>query len=292
MLQDSSDYIEVKVSIDPYSDENAEILEAMLSDLPYDSFMTEDGVVKCYIQRPQYNRQELKTVLSGLPFGTSFEAVPVPFQNWNMQWENSFEPLVVDGKVTVKQAGDNSAPRTRYNIRLRPEMAFGTGHHETTYMMMESMLDNAGAIRDNVVMDMGCGTAVLGILAAKMGAAHVYGIDIDAVAAQSAFDNARLNRVGRKVETYCGDASLLQMGRYDVLLANIHRNIILMDLRTYACSLKTGGLLFLSGFYTSDVDDIMSEASGQGLELLRMRERDGWACLTLRLVEPKPILRP
>ena len=160
-------------------------------------------------------------------------------------------------------------------------MAFGTGHHDTTYMMMESMLDNAATIRSHVVMDMGCGTGVLAILAAKMGAATVYGIDIDAVAAQSAFDNAKLNRVGTKVKTRYGDASLLQRGHYDVLLANIHRNIILMDLRTYATSLRKGGLLMLSGFYESDVNDIVAEAEANGISLVRQRARNGWACLVL-----------
>ena len=286
---DSSDYMEVSISIDPFTEENAEILMAMLSDLPYDSFETGEKEVRCYIQQPLYDRMALRAVLSGLRFATSFEARPVPFQNWNAQWESAFTPIVVDGKVTIKQADDNAAPHTRYNIRLRPEMAFGTGHHDTTYMMMESMLENADAIRGHVVMDMGCGTALLGILAAKMGASRVYGIDIDAVAAQSAYDNARLNRVGRKVETYCGDASLLQMSTYNVLLANIHRNIILVDLRTYAGALKHGGLLLLSGFYESDVPDVLSEASKYGLSMLKSRTRDGWACLTLRLDNPVSI---
>ena len=290
-MMDSSDYLDVTVKIDPFTEDNAEILEAMVSDLPYDSFEIDDGEVHCYIQQPLFDRQALKAVLGGLPFTASFSAAPVPYSNWNAQWESRFEPIVIDGKVTVRQADDNDAPHSRYNIRLRPEMAFGTGHHHTTYMMMESMLDNASAIRGNVVMDMGCGTALLGILAAKMGASKVYGIDIDAVAAQSAFDNARLNRVGSKVETYCGDASLLQMGHYDVLLANIHRNIIIMDLRTYAMSLKKGGLLMLSGFYESDIDDIMAEAAKYGLTLLRRRTRDGWACLTLRLdYDFRPVL--
>lgn len=279
---DSSDYIELTVTIEPFSEENAEIAEAMISDLPYDSFVIGDNNLKCYIQKQLYDRQALKTVLASLPFKTVFNAVPVPFTNWNREWEKTFSPIVVDGKVTVKQADDRTTKRTRYNIRLRPEMAFGTGHHDTTYMMMESMLEEAAFIRNSVVMDMGCGTAVLAILAAKMGASHVYGIDIDAVAAQSAFDNARLNRVGRKVETYCGDASLLQMGRYNLLLANIHRNIIIMDLRTYAGSLKPGGLLMLSGFYDSDVPDIEGEAVGYGLSLVRTFNRGGWACLTFR----------
>lgn len=278
---DSSDYLKVTVVIEPFSEDNAEILEAMLSDLPYDSFEIGDGCVDCYIQKPLFDRQALKAVLSGLSFKTSFTALPVPYMNWNAQWESEFQPIVVDRKVTVRQADDNDTPRTRYNIRLRPEMAFGTGHHDTTYMMMESMLDNAAAIRSHVVMDMGCGTGVLAILAAKMGAATVYGIDIDAVAAQSAFDNAKLNRVGTKVKTRYGDASLLQRGHYDVLLANIHRNIILMDLRTYAISLRKGGLLMLSGFYESDVNDVVAEAEANGLSLIRQRARNGWACLVL-----------
>ncbi len=286
---DSSDYIEVNVHIEPFSEENAEIVEAMVSDLPYDSFEIGDDGVKCYIQKSQFNRMALKAILAGLPFRTSFEARPVPFQNWNAQWEKTFEPIVVDNTVTIKQADDKSAPRTRYNIRLRPEMAFGTGHHFTTYMMMQSMLAESDAIRNHTVLDMGCGTALLGILAAKMGAEKVYGIDIDAVAAQSAFDNARLNRVSRKVETYCGDASLLQFNKYDVILANIHRNIIIMDLRTYARALKSTGTLMLSGFYESDIKDIMEEAGKYGLSLTATRTRENWACLTLRLDKDKKL---
>ena len=171
---------------------------------------------------------------------------------------------------------------TRYNIKLRPEMAFGTGHHDTTRMMLSSMLEHRDNIRGKVVMDMGCGTAVLAILAAKMGAEKVYGIDIDAVAAHSAWLNARLNRVGRRVETYCGDASRLQLGKYDLLLANIHRNIILMDLRTYSRSLRAGGVLLLSGFYESDIPDIRTEAVKCGLEFIRQRVENGWACLHFR----------
>ena len=134
-------------------------------------------------------------------------------------------------------------------------------------------------IRGHVVMDMGCGTGVLGILAAKLHAAHVYGIDIDAVAAQSAYDNAHGNRVARHFETYYGDASLLQMGKYDVLLANIHKNIIIMDLRTYARSLRAGGTLLCSGFYADDIPAIRQEAEANGLRYVSERLRDGWACV-------------
>ncbi len=281
-MMDSSDYMEVVIRMDPFSEENAEIAEAMVSDLPYDSFVIDDGVLKCYIQRSLFNRMELRAVLSLLHFKAEFTAMPVPSKNWNEAWETGLEPIYVGRMVTVKKAGDRNAARSRFNISLRPEMAFGTGHHDTTYMMIESMLEHEDELRGACVMDMGCGTGVLSILAAKIGAAKVYGIDIDAVAAQSAFDNVHLNRVGKKVETYCGDASLLQMGKYDALLANIHRNVIISDIKTYAMSLKSGkGLLFLSGFYEGDVPAIIEEAGKYGLQLAGEKQRGQWACLVL-----------
>ena len=140
----SGEYIEVTVTLSPFSVENAEIAEAMIADLPYDSFVTGEKDLKCYIQKDLYDRRALRLVLSGLPFDASFTAVPVPFMNWNAEWESSFKPIVVGKSVTVKQMDDEQQPRTRYNIRLRPQMAFGTGHHDTTYMMLESMLEYQG----------------------------------------------------------------------------------------------------------------------------------------------------
>lgn len=275
----SSEYIEVSVRLEPFSEENAEIAEAEIAELPYDSFLVEDGILKCYIQKELYNQQQLKVVLSGLVFDATFSAALVPFQNWNAGWESTFTPIVVDNTVTIKQVNDASARRTRFNISLRPEMAFGTGHHETTYMVMQAMLANESSIKGHVVLDMGCGTGVLGILAAKMGAKRTYCIDIDAVAAQSAYDNAILNRVSRRIGSYCGDASLLQAGHYDVILANIHRNILVMDMRTYAKSLRAGGRLIVSGFYEGDVEDIAAEAHANGFAMRARREKNGWCCL-------------
>jgi ribosomal protein L11 methyltransferase len=285
----SREYIEVSISIEPFSQENAEIVEAALCELPYESFVIDDPAdgspvpgLKAYIPKDLYDSSRLKLALSGLAFGTKFLARLVPQEDWNRSWEEEFEPITVDGKVTVKSPRHKGLPRTRFNITIEPHMAFGTGHHETTFMMVQAMLENEASIRGGIVLDMGCGTAVLAILAAKMGAEHVFAIDIDAVAAQSAFDNSRLNRVSKKIEAYCGDASLIQAGKYDVLLANIHKNVILTDIKTYAGGLRKGGLLAVSGFFETDADDIMEEAGRWNLIPLSSKALDGWSCLQFR----------
>ena len=273
------DYLEVAVRLDPFTEEMAEILTAELSELPFDSFVTEEPFLKCYIQTEDYRPQDVKVVLSGYPAAVGFTATPVQWQNWNKAWEQEFKPIVVDGKVTIKAKFNENVPRTRFNIWIDPQMAFGTGYHNTTYMMMQRMLGLEAFIRGRSVVDMGCGTAILAILAAKMGARKVFAVDIDSVAAHSAWGNARWNRVGSRVETACGDASLLQMGTYDVLLANIHRNIILEDLPTYVRSLRRGGRLLLSGFYMADVPAIREAAEALGLQFAGSSEREDWACL-------------
>lgn len=278
-MMNSEQYVEVSIRLEPFSEEMAEILTAELSDLPYDSFVTEAPFLKAYIQKDLYKSGDLKVVLSGYPAAASFQAVLVQGQNWNKAWEERFQPIVVDGKVTIKAPFNADVPRTRFNIWIDPKMAFGTGYHQTTYMMMQRMLGLEPLIKGRSVVDMGCGTAILAILAAKMGARKVFAVDIDAVAARSAWGNARWNRVGTRIETACGDASLLQMGTYDVLLANIHRNIILEDLPTYVRSLRRGGHLLLSGFYADDVPSIRDAAQSQGLSFVGETLREGWACV-------------
>lgn len=279
----SQEYIEVSIRINPFTEENSEILMAELEDIPFESFTAEEPFLKCYIQKDLYSPQMLKVILSGLDESAfsieEFNARLIPPVNWNAQWESQFDPIVVDRKCTIKAPFHKDLPRTRFNITIEPHMAFGTGHHQTTYMMCRALLQNEMAIKGKTVLDMGCGTAILAILAAKLGAARVYGIDIDAVAASSAFDNARRNRVGRKVETYCGDASLLQMGKYDIILANINRNILIQDMASYARSMKRQGLLFVSGFYTGDKDAVIESASQQGLEFIAADNMEDWCCI-------------
>lgn len=278
----SQEYIEVSVKITPYSEENAEIVTAEISELPFESFSSENPYLKCYIQKELYDAQALKVVLSGLEgmgFDIEWSSTLMPVVNWNAEWESQFSPIVVDEKCTIKASFHKDLKKTRFNIIIDPKMAFGTGHHQTTFMMCRALLENEDSVRGKVVMDMGCGTAVLAILAAKMKASRVYGIDIDAVAAISAYDNARLNRVGKVVETWCGDASLLQRNSYDVLLANINRNILLQDMHTYAACLRREGLLFVSGFYVEDMPMLIGAATAAGLEYVSHDSIDNWCCI-------------
>lgn len=281
----SQEYIEVAIKIAPFSEENAEIVTAEVSELPFESFSMEDPYLKCYIQKELYDAHALKVLMSGLEgmgFEVEFNANLMPAVNWNAVWESQFTPIVVDDKCTIKASFHKDLKKTRFNIIIDPKMAFGTGHHQTTYMMCRALLQNEEAVKGKIVMDMGCGTAILAILAAKMKAARVYGIDIDAVAAISAYDNARLNRVGKVMETYCGDASLLQRNSYDVLLANINRNILLQDMPTYAHSLHKEGLLFVSGFYVEDMPMLIGTAAANGLEYVSHDSIDNWCCIKFR----------
>ena len=278
----SQEYIEVAIHITPFSEENADILTAEISELPYESFTAEDPYLKCYIQKELYDQQALKVILSGMEdygFDVEYSSNLMPAVNWNAVWESQFTPIVVDGHCTIKASFHEGLKKTRYNITIDPKMAFGTGHHQTTYMMCRALLQNEDAVLGKIVMDMGCGTAVLAILAAKMKAAHVYGVDIDAVAAISAYDNARLNRVGKVIETYCGDASLLQRNSYDVFLANINRNILIQDIPTYSLCIHKNGLLFVSGFYLEDMPMIVGVAQNAGLEYVSHDTIDNWCCI-------------
>ena len=237
------------------------------------------------MQKELYDPAALKVVRSGLEgygFDLDWSANLIPATNWNALWESQFEPIVVDGKCTIKASFHEGLKKTRFNITIDPKMAFGTGHHQTTFMMCRALLQNEAEVRDKVVLDMGCGKAVLAILAAKMKAAKVYGIDIDAVAAISAYDNDRLNKVGTRIETCCGDASLLQRNPYDVILANINRNILLQDIPTYALCLHKEGLLFVSGFYVEDMPMIIGMAQNSGLQYVSHDSIDNWCCIKFR----------
>ncbi|MBO5700212.1 MAG: 50S ribosomal protein L11 methyltransferase [Bacteroidales bacterium] len=299
-------YIEVAIEITPYTEENAEIVMAMLDDIPFESFSTEEPLLKGYIGQDNFNQQNLKTVLSyfnggASGFEVSYTTSFIQEENWNQTWESDFEPIFIDGLVTVKAPFHKNLPLTKYNIRIEPKMAFGTGHHQTTTMMVKALLDLnregeksaelCGAdgllggwrsVRGKQVLDMGTGTGVLAILAAKMRAKRaVHAIDVDIVAVNSAKENAWKNRLAEAVHTLYGDGSLIQANKYDLILANINRNILLQDMDTYYRGMRKGGVLVLSGFYTEDIPVLENCAVEKGFKMVATRDIDNWASIIL-----------
>jgi ribosomal protein L11 methyltransferase len=299
-------YIEVAIEITPYTEENAEIVMAMLDDIPFESFSTEEPLLKGYIGQDNFNQQNLKTVLSyfnggASGFEVSYTTSFIQEENWNQTWESDFEPIFIDGLVTVKAPFHKNLPLTKYNIRIEPKMAFGTGHHQTTTMMVKALLDLNGegeksaelcgadgllggwrSVRGKQVLDMGTGTGVLAILAAKMRAKRaVHAIDVDIVAVNSAKENAWKNRLAEAVHTLYGDGSLIQANKYDLILANINRNILMQDMDTYYRGMRKGGVLVLSGFYTEDIPVLENCAVEKGFKMVATRDIDNWASIIL-----------
>jgi len=280
------DYIAVHIKIDPFSEERAEIVEAEIADLGFDSFTVEAPFLNAYIPQEQFSEPMLKTMLSAFDsadFQVSHTVELVKEQNWNAVWESSFEPVVVGEEVTVKAIYHKDLPKTRYNIVIDPQMSFGSGHHQTTSMIIEQLLEDRKSLRGKAVLDMGTGTGILAILAAKLGAAvPVHAVDIDPRCVLSARANARRNRVPHKLIVVHGDASVLIRGQYDWILANINRNILLADMTTYVRALKPqGGRILLSGFYTADIPMLLEKAASLGLHEVARRTRDDWALLVL-----------
>lgn len=280
------DYIVVHINITPFSEERAEIVEAEIAELGFDSFTVEEPLLNAFIQQELFSEPHLKTVLSGFvggDFTVSHTVELVKEQNWNAVWESDFEPVVVGDQVTVRATYHKDLPRTRYNIVIDPQMSFGSGHHQTTTMMIEQLLEDRKILKGKAVLDMGCGTGILAIVAAKLGAAvPVHAVDIDPRCARSTLANARRNRIPHKLITVCGDASVLIRGQYDLILANINRNILLADLASYVRALKPqGGRICLSGFYTADIPLLLEAAAPLGLHEVSRRTRDDWALLVL-----------
>jgi len=278
-----------------------------LDDIPFESFSTEEPLLKGYIGQDNFNQQNLKTVLSffdngASEFSVSYTTSFIQEENWNKTWESDFEPIFIDGLVTVKAPFHRNLPLTKYNIRIEPKMAFGTGHHQTTTMMVKALLDLNGegeasgilcgasgalggkwrSLRNKQVLDMGTGTGVLAILAAKMKAKRaVHAIDVDIVAVNSAKENAWKNRLAEAVHTLYGDGSLIQANKYDLILANINRNILLQDMDTYYRGMRSGGVLVLSGFYTEDIPVLEQCAIEKGFRMVFSRDIDNWASMIL-----------
>ncbi len=273
------EYTEVRISIVPFTEDNADWVVAEIESLGYESFCIQESCLLAYIPSSRFDFGRLTDALEVFAGHLELEVshAPVPEQNWNAIWESSFEPIVVDGECTIKATFHKGLPETRYNITIDPKMAFGTGHHQTTYLMASSLMRENVAGRS--VLDMGCGTGILAILAAKMGAlSPVDAIDIDGIASDSALENAGLNGVGERLSVKCGDASVLETDeRYDIVMANINRNILMADIPSYARVMHHGGVLLVSGFYVEDIAMLSAVAEKCGLEYSSQRNREDWA---------------
>ncbi|WP_338359914.1 50S ribosomal protein L11 methyltransferase [Yeosuana marina] len=259
-----------------------EILIAELGYAGFESFVeTEDGVT-AYIQKEEWNKQILEDIqiLKSDEFQISFTFEEIEQTNWNEEWEKNFNPIVVDDVCAVR-APFHDKFDTKYDIIIEPKMSFGTGHHETTHMMIQHILKND--FEDKSVLDMGCGTAVLAILAEMKGAKPIDAIDIDNSCYVNSLENVVRNNC-KHISVYEGEASLLKGKQYDSIIANINRNILLNDISTYSKSINPKGSLFLSGFYEEDIPLIEKECNTNGLFLKETLKKNNWVALKFELV--------
>ena len=254
-----------------------EILIAELGYAGFESFVeTEEGVT-AYIQKNEWNPSILNEVqiLNSDEFEITFEFNDIQQTNWNAEWEKNFNPIIVEDQCSVR-APFHSKPNTKYDIIIEPKMSFGTGHHETTHMMIQHILKND--FENKSVLDMGCGTGVLAILAEHKGAKPIDAIDIDNWCYLNSLENVERNQC-EHITVYEGDASLLKGKSYDIVIANINRNILLNDLKSYVACINKKGSLFLSGFYKDDIIIITNECNKHQLKLVETIEKNHWVAL-------------
>ncbi|MGN0214292.1 MAG: 50S ribosomal protein L11 methyltransferase [Muribaculaceae bacterium] len=272
----SSDYIEVNFEFRPLDADEMDILCALLAEFDYDSFETTDCGVKAYVNADCYDENNINTAVSLYNFHAKIKwtAKKVKQEDWNSEWEkNSFTPIVIGNDCVVHATYHTDYPKCRYDILINPKMSFGSGHHETTSMMIESLL--AADVEGCRVVDMGAGTGILSIVAAKLGAASVTGIEIDEMAYENACDNCRLNNV--EVNMIHGDAmSVVGMSGCDLFLANINRNIILNDIDKYASCMNNGAKLLVSGFYENDLPVIDERLKSFGFNRVSHKVKNEW----------------
>lgn len=258
----------------PSSDIQHDMLVTMLADAGFDSFMDEGLCLKAYCSEEQRDDNAVRDILNHSAF-TDVKLLNVeemPDKDWNELWEASYQPVVVNERCRVRAPFHEPDPSFEFDLVIEPKMSFGTANHETTSQIITLMLETDFQGKD--VLDMGSGTAVLAILAKKLGAAHTVAIDNDEWAYRNAFTNCELNGV-EDVEIILGDASAIQ-GSFDVVLANINRNILLRDMHLYVAAMKPEAHIFFSGFYTEDLDSIKAEAERTGLHYCRHLSRNNW----------------
>lgn len=258
----------------PSSDIQHDMLTTMLAEIGFDSFMDEDYALKAYCSTDSRDDMAVENLLLDPAF-TDLRLLKVeemPDKDWNELWEASYQPVVVNERCRVRAPFHEPDPSFEFDLVIEPKMSFGTANHETTAQIIQLMLETD--FQGKEVLDMGSGTAVLAILAKKLGAVHTVAIDNDEWAYRNAFTNVDLNGVS-DIDIILGDALSIQ-GQYDVVLANINRNILLRDMHYYVEAMKPGAHIFFSGFYTEDLESIKVEAERLGLHYERHLTRNNW----------------
>ena len=269
-------YIGYEFTVSPIQP-GVEILIAELGYAGFESFVETENGVTAYIQKNDWNTNILNDVqiLESPDFNINYQFNEIEQTNWNEEWEKNFNPIIVDNTCSVR-APFHEKPDTAYDIVIEPKMSFGTGHHETTHMMIQHILKNN--FTNKSVLDMGCGTGVLAILAEMKGAKPIDAVDYDNWCYLNSIENVTRNTANH-ITVIEGNASVLKNKTYDVIIANINRNILLQDLSTYVNCLNKNGMLFLSGFYTQDIPVIQETCEKLMLKFEEKLERNNWVAL-------------
>jgi ribosomal protein L11 methyltransferase len=267
-------YIEVSIELDSVKEGYKDIVIADLGEIGYESFIEEDATLNAYIIVNDFNENLLEEVAQS--YGQFvYNVREIEQQNWNAQWESSFDPIEIDQFCRIRAPFHESDNSFEYELVIEPKMSFGTGHHATTQLIIKFMKDID--FNNKSVLDMGCGTGILAIMAKKLGAGIVHGIDIDTWAVENTLENAERNNVDG-LTAIAGDAKLIT-DMYDIIFANINRNILVNDMEKYADRLNNKGIIYFSGFYESDISIITESANNAGLTFKSKLLEDNWAAL-------------
>lgn len=258
----------------------SEILITYLAEIDFESFEQSENSVEAYIQKPLFDENKVKEVLGNIQSEVEFSFKEIEDENWNAQWESSFSPIYIDKNCIIRAPFHAKEDGFTQEIIINPQMSFGTGHHQTTYLIMSEMFGMD--FENKSVLDMGSGTGILAILAEKLGCKEAVAIDIDEWAYKNTIDNLELNN-SKKISVEEGGAELLtELNKYDIVLANINRNILTHDMPKYIASMKTNATIYMSGFYTSDVEILLETANKNGLQYINQQEREGWAMVQFK----------
>ncbi len=273
------DYLELTVNIQPRNPW-AEILVSQLAELGFESFVDTENGVLAYAQVTEVDLENAinESLLSSSTddFQLDFESKIIPQQNWNALWESDFQPVEVEGRMTILAPFHDKTIAKGIIVEIQPQMSFGTGHHQTTWMMSKALLDLPKVPKN--VLDMGTGTGVLAILAEKLGAENIMAIDIEDWSVENTKENAVRNGAKGIVALH-GDIDLIAGKTFDLILANINKNILKSHLDQYSNSLLAGGMLILSGFFETDVEELVEASKNENLTLLQVLNKETWAAL-------------